>query len=127
MRLNTGLSCSSDFPDILVVSSKDCPGRRVCSFIIMATAEFTDSASSGSKTSPEPGALQQEHAPATAGRPSVAPNTEKVHDGKVEISEDDCYDDLGFRFPTLKKWYIITVVFWVQVLAVCLHTRQSTD
>ncbi|KAM3474869.1 hypothetical protein MY8738_007667 [Beauveria namnaoensis] len=34
---------------------------------------------------------------------------------KYEITEDDCYDELGFSFPTWKKWYILTVIFWVQV------------
>ncbi|KAI6778043.1 major facilitator superfamily domain [Emericellopsis cladophorae] len=34
---------------------------------------------------------------------------------KYEITEDDCYDELGFKFPTWKKWYILTVIFWVQV------------
>lgn len=34
---------------------------------------------------------------------------------KYEITEDDCYDELGYSFPKWKKWYILTVVFWVQV------------
>lgn len=34
---------------------------------------------------------------------------------KYEITEEDCYDELGYRFPTWKKWYILTVIFWVQV------------
>ncbi|KAF2807393.1 putative MFS multidrug transporter [Mytilinidion resinicola] len=34
---------------------------------------------------------------------------------KIEITEEDCYDELGFSFPTWKKWTILTVVFWVQV------------
>jgi len=34
---------------------------------------------------------------------------------KYEITEDDCYDELGFSFPTWKKWYILTVIFIVQV------------
>lgn len=34
---------------------------------------------------------------------------------KYEITEEDCYDELGFSFPTWKKWYILTVIFWVQV------------
>ncbi|GKT91833.1 major facilitator superfamily transporter [Colletotrichum tofieldiae] len=34
---------------------------------------------------------------------------------KYEITEDDCYDELGFSFPKWKKWYILTVIFWVQV------------
>ncbi|PHH83096.1 hypothetical protein CDD82_3631 [Ophiocordyceps australis] len=34
---------------------------------------------------------------------------------KYEITEDDCYEELGYCFPTWKKWYILTVIFWVQV------------
>lgn len=34
---------------------------------------------------------------------------------KYEISEEDCYEELGFCFPTAKKWYIVTIIFWVQV------------
>ncbi|OBR10197.1 Major facilitator superfamily transporter [Colletotrichum higginsianum IMI 349063] len=34
---------------------------------------------------------------------------------KYEITEDDCYDELGFSFPKWKKWYILTIIFWVQV------------
>ncbi|KAF4125505.1 Major Facilitator Superfamily [Geosmithia morbida] len=37
-----------------------------------------------------------------------------THD-KNEITEDDCYDELGFGFSWWKKWYILTVIFWVQV------------
>ncbi|EHK44927.1 hypothetical protein TRIATDRAFT_38398 [Trichoderma atroviride IMI 206040] len=34
---------------------------------------------------------------------------------KYEITEDDCYEDLGYCYPKWKKWYILTVIFWVQV------------
>jgi hypothetical protein len=34
---------------------------------------------------------------------------------KYEISEEDCYEELGFCFPNSKKWYIVTIIFWVQV------------
>jgi MFS family permease len=34
---------------------------------------------------------------------------------KVEITEDDCYDELGFSFPSWKKWMILSVIFLVQV------------
>lgn len=34
---------------------------------------------------------------------------------KNELTEDDCYDELGFGFPSWKKWYILTVIFIVQV------------
>lgn len=36
-------------------------------------------------------------------------------DGKIELTEDDCYDELGFGFSSLKKWTILTVIFIVQV------------
>ncbi|KAG5920387.1 hypothetical protein E4U42_006205 [Claviceps africana] len=34
---------------------------------------------------------------------------------KYEITEDDCYNELGFGYSNWKKWYILTVIFWVQV------------
>ncbi|EME39453.1 hypothetical protein DOTSEDRAFT_38641 [Dothistroma septosporum NZE10] len=34
---------------------------------------------------------------------------------KYELTEDDCYDELGFSFPNWKKWYILSVIFIVQV------------
>lgn len=42
-----------------------------------------------------------------------APKIEKS--GKRELTEDDCYESLGFCFPTWKKWMIITVIFVVQM------------
>lgn len=32
-----------------------------------------------------------------------------------EITEEDCYDQLGFSFPTRKKWTILSIIFLVQV------------
>ena len=41
---------------------------------------------------------------------------EKVRsDGKRELTEDDCYDKLGFSFPWYKRWSILTVIFTVQM------------
>lgn len=34
---------------------------------------------------------------------------------RYEITEEDCYDELGFCFPTWKKWMILSIVFTVQV------------
>lgn len=34
---------------------------------------------------------------------------------RYEMTEEDCYDELGFSFPTWKKWTILSVVFMVQV------------
>ncbi|OQO08785.1 hypothetical protein B0A48_05675 [Cryoendolithus antarcticus] len=42
------------------------------------------------------------------------PKHDEIND-KYEITEDDCYDELGYSFPKWKKWYILTVIFWVQV------------
>lgn len=34
---------------------------------------------------------------------------------KLVLRESDCYDQLGFSWPTWKKWWVLTVIFWVQV------------
>ncbi|CAO1619675.1 unnamed protein product [Parajaminaea phylloscopi] len=34
---------------------------------------------------------------------------------KIILTEADCYDELGYSWPTWKKWTILTVIFWVQV------------
>ena len=36
-------------------------------------------------------------------------------DERIEISEEDCYSELGFSFPTWKKWTILSIIFLVQV------------
>jgi MFS family permease len=57
------------------------------------------------------------HDETAAARNGVAGgNLEKLgtHD-KYEITEDDCYEELGFNFGWWKKWYIVTIIFWVQV------------
>lgn len=36
-------------------------------------------------------------------------------DGKIELSEEECYQKLGFCYPKWKKWMILTVIFIVQV------------
>ncbi|KAJ5263560.1 Major facilitator superfamily domain general substrate transporter [Penicillium angulare] len=35
--------------------------------------------------------------------------------GKRELREDECYESLGFCFPTWRKWMILTVIFVVQM------------
>ena len=54
--------------------------------------------------------------------PAVADNDEdKKHfekygtNDRYEITEEDCWNELGFSFPTWKKWTILTIVFSVQV------------
>ncbi|KAI9813677.1 MAG: hypothetical protein M1827_003748 [Pycnora praestabilis] len=36
-------------------------------------------------------------------------------DGRIEITEEDCYDELGYCFPSWKKWMILSIIFLVQV------------
>lgn len=50
------------------------------------------------------------HTPA-AGRRSL---DQKERKGYIILDEDDCYEELGFCFPTWRKWMIITVIFLVQ-------------
>ncbi|KZF25243.1 MFS general substrate transporter [Xylona heveae TC161] len=38
----------------------------------------------------------------------------KRADGKIEMQEEDCYEKLGFCFPTWKKWSILSAIFIVQ-------------
>lgn len=48
----------------------------------------------------------------------IAANTEEGlygDDDKIEITEEDCMDELGFTFSETKKWTILSVIFLVQV------------
>lgn len=38
-----------------------------------------------------------------------------LDDGRHELQEYECYDKLGFSYPSWKKWLILTVIFAVQV------------
>ena len=42
--------------------------------------------------------------------PTLAPGEKKI-----EITEADCFDELGYSFPTFKKWLILSIIFLVQV------------
>ena len=49
--------------------------------------------------------------------PTRKKETGKDYDNgdKIILTEDDCYEQLGFCFPTWKKWTILSVIFIVQV------------
>ncbi|EMC91057.1 hypothetical protein BAUCODRAFT_39181 [Baudoinia panamericana UAMH 10762] len=48
--------------------------------------------------------------------PANGNNLEKLGTyDKYELTEDDCYDELGYSFPAWRKWYILTIIFIVQV------------
>ncbi|ETI25868.1 hypothetical protein G647_02645 [Cladophialophora carrionii CBS 160.54] len=38
----------------------------------------------------------------------------KRADGKVELTEEDCYDKLGYSFPHWKKWMILVIILFIQ-------------
>ncbi|KAK5058804.1 hypothetical protein LTR84_011068 [Exophiala bonariae] len=43
------------------------------------------------------------------------PDTEPETFDKIEITEADCEQDLGFAYPEWKKWTVLTVIFMVQL------------
>lgn len=62
------------------------------------------------------GPYAQSEKPAEANAPGAAKAAVgQGNEDKYEITEDDCYDELGYNFSNGKKWYIVTVIFWVQV------------
>lgn len=48
-------------------------------------------------------------------RSSESPSRGIYKGGKRELTEDECYDKLGFCYPWYKKWTILSVIFAVQV------------
>jgi hypothetical protein len=59
---------------------------------------------------------QTEHVGNTLAAQKVESDSEenKTFD-KIEITEEDCYSELGFAYPEWKKWTILTVIFLVQL------------
>ena len=43
------------------------------------------------------------------------PRGKETADGRRELTDDECYEKLGFCFPWYKKWAILTVIFTVQM------------
>ncbi|KAL4754686.1 hypothetical protein BDW72DRAFT_189978 [Aspergillus terricola var. indicus] len=79
-----------------------------------------------SSTSQDDAILETETEKATAGlddkpqlpRDATAGTTlhqlENKPGEKIELTEDDCYDQLGYAWPSWKKWTVISVIFLVQ-------------
>lgn len=44
-------------------------------------------------------------------------NTDRIvtSDGKIELTDIDAWDKLGYSFPTWRKWQILGVVFCIQI------------
>jgi hypothetical protein len=51
--------------------------------------------------------------PELAGE-NLASDRPKREDGKIELTEDDCYDKLGYCFPNWKKWMILVIILLIQ-------------
>lgn len=66
------------------------------------------SRSSSSSPPHRPGLLERTTSGHTRGQ--------KREDGKVELREKEVYDQLGFRFPSKKKWTILSVSFDIAAL-----------
>ena len=47
--------------------------------------------------------------------PETSPQGKDLPDDRIELTEEQCYDELGFGFPSIKKWWILSVIFAVQV------------
>ena len=53
--------------------------------------------------------------PQVLTQPPTLDNVQRTpSDPKIELTEADCYDQLGYSFPKWKKWMIIAVIFLVQ-------------
>ncbi|EHY59688.1 hypothetical protein HRR83_001038 [Exophiala dermatitidis] len=44
----------------------------------------------------------------------IDPDRTNRTDGKIELTEDDAYDKLGYTFPECKKWMILVVILLIQ-------------
>ena len=84
------------------VKQSNVPGVSSDSMQDTREKPFISDSSSG-VTPPTEERLEDEQAPAPRA------------DGKIELTEPDCYDILGFSYPTTKKWTILTIIFIVQV------------
>lgn len=86
-------------------------------------AENSDGKAEGVENVPQNGAHPHPHPHFGADRIISAnndaedlPNVEKAGTyDKIEMTEDMCYDELGYAFPSWKKWTILTIIFLVQV------------
>lgn len=74
-------------------------------------ASLATGQSRGHDTSFSPPADRQIEHPASNESESEG----KREDNKRELTEDDCYDKLGYSLPTWRKWMILTVIFTVQM------------
>lgn len=105
-----------------------CQGNYIVSFVLVIPAAMDEKQSSSPAEELPPYVRHpstNEKALGTPPRrhahwPEDPPGAEelKSEDGspsdKVELTEEDCYNELGFGFPEWKKWMIIVIIFLVQ-------------
>ncbi|KAI4277221.1 MAG: hypothetical protein LQ337_001935 [Flavoplaca oasis] len=63
----------------------------------------------------EPGGAVSDSSSDNKATPAFGEKGSFSPDERMEITEEDCYDELGFCFPTRKKWTILSIIFLVQV------------
>ncbi|KAH9924560.1 major facilitator superfamily domain-containing protein [Fomitopsis serialis] len=93
-------------------SSRDSQSTAVSSGTNVAGVN-SDKASSnfaGSATKIVPGGEKPQPAPGHAAKKRYT-----LQDGRAVLTEREAYDNLGFSFPTWKKWSILSVIFAIQV------------
>ena len=85
-------------------------------------AHFPTNESQLAHTATGPNAIQSENSsetraenPAASGSPDAFNEKTDDPDDRYEITEEECYDELGFSFPSWKKWMILSIIFAVQV------------
>ncbi|KAK1759207.1 major facilitator superfamily domain-containing protein [Echria macrotheca] len=57
-------------------------------------------------------AVQKEDQPLAGVGPQ---HVKERPDGKIELRQEDAWDELGYSFPVSKKWTILTIIFLVQM------------
>lgn len=66
------------------------------------------------RSSFQPVNIHAEHANQPSENDNDLPGKPR-EDGKRELTDNDCYEKLGFCFPWYKKWAILSVIFTVQM------------
>ncbi|MCJ1452616.1 hypothetical protein MMC28_002959 [Mycoblastus sanguinarius] len=78
------------------------------------TGPTADGGLSEASSNTKAGSAEHEN-PTNAPSAPINEKQQAPGDDRIEITEDDCYDELGFCFPTWKKWMILSIIFLVQV------------
>lgn len=97
--------------------------------VASSAAHLSDDSSSTAKPGdPQLKGQHKEVADSSLDSSDEKPNANR-DDGKIELQEEDVYDQLGFQFPTWRKWTILSVIFIVQVYlcTACPLPRERSE